>query len=146
MTGTGTLTLSGASNYTGNVTLSGGVVSLAPASGSTATYSGVISGAGALQENGQGTAVITGANPGFTGAATINQGQLTINNVRRLAPQQRGDDQRRAGQPQRRRRHGQQAVYAQQRRHLERDGGKRRATAARSIAPVRPRFAVPAGR
>ncbi len=83
-TGTGTLTLSGASNYSGNITLSAGVVSLAPASGVTATYSGVISGSGAMQENGQGTTVISGANPGFSGAATAYQGQLTLNNVQAL--------------------------------------------------------------
>ena len=76
--------MSGASNYSGNITVSAGVVSLWPASGVTATYSGVISGSGALQENGLGTVVLSGANPSFTGAATVYQGQLTLNNVQAL--------------------------------------------------------------
>ena len=37
-----------------------------------------------LQQNGQGTVVLTAANTGFTGAATVNQGQLTLNNVQAL--------------------------------------------------------------
>ncbi len=76
--------MSGASNYSGNITVSAGVLSLWPASGVTATYSGVISGSGAVQEYGTGAVVLTGANPSFAGAATVYQGQLTLNNVQAL--------------------------------------------------------------
>ncbi len=59
-------------------------MSSAPTSGSTATYSGAISGTASLQENGQGTVVLGAANPGFTGAVTVNQGQLTLNSIQAL--------------------------------------------------------------
>ena len=44
--GTGTLTLSGASNYSGSITVSSGVLNFAPASGVVASYTGVIGGTG----------------------------------------------------------------------------------------------------
>jgi autotransporter-associated beta strand protein len=82
--GTGTLTLSGASNYSGNITVSAGVLNLAPVSGATATYSGAISGTASLQKNDQGTVILSAANPSFSGAVTVNQGQLTLNNSQAL--------------------------------------------------------------
>ena len=63
--GTGTLTLSGASNYPGTITVNAGVLSLSPVSGATATYSGAISGSGAHQKNGLGTVVLSAANSAF---------------------------------------------------------------------------------
>ncbi len=93
MSGTGVLTLSGASNYTGSITGSSGTLSFAPGLGVTATYggtsssssgTGTISGSGAMQMNGLGTVVIGGTDTGYTGAVTVNQGQLTMNNYRAL--------------------------------------------------------------
>jgi autotransporter-associated beta strand protein len=84
MSGTGVLTLSGASSYSGNITLGSGSLSLAPVSGAIATYTGTISGAGAMQKNDLGTVVLGGTNSSYTGAVTINQGQLTLNTIRAL--------------------------------------------------------------
>ena len=124
--GAGTLTLSGAtSNYPATITVSAGVLSLAPPSGITATYGGTFTGNGALQKNDQGAVVLSAANPNFGGSVAINQGQLTINAAQALgtATSRRGD-QRRATQCQLRR-HDRQVVYHQQRRHLESDDRKR---------------------
>ena len=41
LSGTGTLTLSGPSNYTGNIAASAGTVNFGPTAGITATYGGV---------------------------------------------------------------------------------------------------------
>ncbi len=84
-TGTGTLTLSGAtSNYPATITVSAGMLSLAPVNGTTATYTGAILGNGALQKNDQGTVVLSVTNPNFGGTIAVNQGQLTINTAQAL--------------------------------------------------------------
>ena len=72
LTGSGTVTNSAAS---GTSTLT-----LTPAAGSTATFSGIIqngSGTVALTLNGDGTEVLAGANT-YTGATTITAGTLQI--------------------------------------------------------------------
>jgi autotransporter-associated beta strand protein len=84
MNGTGVLTLNGASNYPGTIALNSGGLVLSPQDGATATYTGTISGPGSLQKNGLGTVVLGGTNSGLSGAVTINQGQLTLNNIRAL--------------------------------------------------------------
>ena len=94
--GTGTLTLSGANTYTGGTTINGGTLQLGDGgtTGSIAgnvtnngifainrsnslTYGGVISGAGAVQQNGIGTTILTGSNT-YTGGTTINAGMLQV--------------------------------------------------------------------
>jgi len=95
--GAGTLTLSGANTYTGATTISAGTLQIGAGgtSGSVAggsivnhaalafnrgdalTYSGVISGAGALTKLGAGTLTLSGANT-YTGATTINAGQIKL--------------------------------------------------------------------
>jgi autotransporter-associated beta strand protein len=92
-TGAGTLVLSGANTFTGQVTVSQGILegtaaslpgsSFSVASGATlrfeqtgsGTESGAISGAGALEKNGAGTLILTGANS-HTGGTRLNAGVL----------------------------------------------------------------------
>ncbi|MFZ1934026.1 MAG: C1 family peptidase, partial [Thermoguttaceae bacterium] len=81
MSGTGVFTLAGASNYPGTITVNSGSLSLSPTAGVTATYTGAISGAGAMQQNGPGTTILTASNTALAGAVTVNQGQLTLNNL-----------------------------------------------------------------
>ena len=97
-TGTGTLVLTGANSYGGGTTISAGTLQLGDGgtSGSiagdvtnsatlafnrsdTATFAGVISGTGAVQQNGAGTTVLTAANS-YTGGTTINAGTLQLGN------------------------------------------------------------------
>jgi autotransporter-associated beta strand protein len=81
MSGSGVLTLAGASNYPGTITVNSGSLSLSPTAGLTATYTGAISGAGAMQVSNQGTVVLTASNTGLAGAVSVNSGQLTLNNL-----------------------------------------------------------------
>jgi len=78
-TGTGTLKIAGASYYDGNINASSGTVNFAPAAGVTATYSGVISGAAAIQKSDAGTAIFS-ANNTYTGTTTITGGALEADN------------------------------------------------------------------
>ena len=92
----GAETLSGANTYTGGTTISAGTLQLGNggATGSivgnvldngtfvfnrsdTYTFNGIVSGSGAIQQNGSGTTILTGANT-YTGATTISAGTLTI--------------------------------------------------------------------
>ena len=96
--GTGTLTLTGASSYAGGTTIAAGTLQLGNGgtSGSiagnvtnngilafnrsdAATFAGVISGTGAVEQNGTGTTVLTAANS-YTGGTTINAGTLQLGN------------------------------------------------------------------
>ena len=95
--GTGTLALTGANTYTGGTTISGGTLQLGnnTAGGSilgnildngvlvfartdTYQFDGVISGAGALQQNGSGKTILTAAST-YTGPTTVNAGTLIVN-------------------------------------------------------------------
>ncbi|WP_082407494.1 autotransporter outer membrane beta-barrel domain-containing protein [Mesorhizobium sp. 1M-11] len=97
-TGTGTLTLTGAGTYGGGTTINAGTLQLGNGgtSGSivgdvanegvlafdrsdTLTLAGVISGSGAVQQNGTGTTMLTGTNS-YTGGTTINAGTLQLGN------------------------------------------------------------------
>lgn len=96
-TGTGTQTFTGDNTYTGGTTISGGILELGNggASGSilgnvvnnatldfnrsdTYTFGGVISGTGAVNQNGAGSTILT-ANNTYTGPTTVNAGELRIN-------------------------------------------------------------------
>ena len=99
MSGAGTLTLSGTDlSYTGNTAVTGGTLSLvkspsatpqisitagktlqfAPASGDSQSFTGVITGAGAVIMNGEGVQNLSGAST-YTGATTVSQGTLNLN-------------------------------------------------------------------
>ncbi|WP_181431424.1 beta strand repeat-containing protein, partial [Paraburkholderia silvatlantica] len=96
----GTLVLAGANTYTGGTTISAGTLQLGngttngsitgnvtdnailafdPASGTTMTEPGVISGTGQVQQIGTGTAVLTGTNI-YTGGTTVSAGTLQLGN------------------------------------------------------------------
>ncbi|MBI5263193.1 MAG: autotransporter domain-containing protein [Bradyrhizobium sp.] len=108
VTGTGSLTIAGpgtvsfydAASYTGGTTINSGstlqLLHLGPFSGSIVgnvvnngtlaidrsanyTFSGNISGSGALQQNGTGTLILTGTNT-YSGGTTINDGKLEVGN------------------------------------------------------------------
>jgi outer membrane autotransporter protein len=95
-TGNGTLTLTGTNSYTGGTTIGAGTLQIGD--GGTAgsilgdvvnngvlafdrsddvTFAGAISGSGALQQNGAGTTILTGASS-YTGGTTIGAGTLQI--------------------------------------------------------------------
>ncbi|MPW11763.1 autotransporter protein, partial [Paraburkholderia sp. CNPSo 3155] len=96
--GTGTTVLTGTNSYTGGTTITTGTLQLGngttngsiignitdnatlafdPASGTTMTESGVISGTGQVQQNGTGTTVLTGTNT-YTGGTAISTGTLQL--------------------------------------------------------------------
>jgi len=98
--GVGTLTLTGANSYTGGTTITQGTLQLGngttngsiignvansgalafdPATGTTISFGGVISGSGAVNQIGTGTTVLTGANS-YSGGTTITAGTLQIGN------------------------------------------------------------------
>jgi autotransporter-associated beta strand protein len=91
-TGTGTLTLTGANTYTGGTTVSAGTLQGDTTSlsgnitnnaavtfdqATNGTYSGVISGTGALTKQNSGTLTLTGANT-YSGATAVNAGTLSL--------------------------------------------------------------------
>jgi YVTN family beta-propeller protein/autotransporter-associated beta strand protein len=96
-TGAGILMLTGANTYSGTTTINAGTLQLGNGgtTGSIAgnvvnngtfainrsdtfSFGGVISGAGAFQQNGTGTTILTAANS-YSGATTVNAGTLTVN-------------------------------------------------------------------
>ena len=96
-TGTGTLTLTGANTLTGGTTIGAGTLQIGNGttgsisgniadnanlafarSNLTTTYSGLISGAGTLTQNGVGTLILSGSSTAFTGATTVNAGTLEV--------------------------------------------------------------------
>src|SRR5207245_7479568 len=99
--GTGTLTLTGANTYSGGTTISAGTLQLGNGgtSGSivgdvvnngtfavnrsdTFTFGGVISGAGAFQQIGTGTTVLTATNNTYTGPTVVDAGRLLVDGCR----------------------------------------------------------------
>jgi outer membrane autotransporter protein len=97
-TGIGTAILTGANTYTGGTTISSGTLQLGSGgtSGSlvgnvtnngtlafnrsdAATFGGVVSGIGNLQQDGSGTTILTGANT-YIGGTTISAGTLQLGN------------------------------------------------------------------
>jgi outer membrane autotransporter protein len=91
-TGTGTLTLTGTNSYTGGTTVSGGTLKGTSSSlqgnivnnasvnfsqNTDGTYSGVMSGTGALTKDGSGVLVISGVNT-YTGNTSINAGTINL--------------------------------------------------------------------
>jgi fibronectin-binding autotransporter adhesin len=96
--GSGTLVLTGTNLYTGGTTINAGILQigdggttgsivgdvtnnaiLAINRSDTLTFAGVVSGTGALQQNGSGTLILTGTNI-YTGGTTINAGTLQLGN------------------------------------------------------------------
>ncbi len=97
--GSGTLVLSGGSTYSGGTTISAGALQIG-AGGTTGsilnnvtdngvliynqsdanTFSGVVSGSGAVVQAGSGTTVITGTNT-YSGGTTITSGALIVGNA-----------------------------------------------------------------
>jgi autotransporter-associated beta strand protein len=97
--GAGTLTMSGTNSYSGGTTVSAGKLAGTTAAiqgavannaavefdqSSNGTYSGVMSGMGALVKNGAGAITLTAANS-YTGGTTINSGSLLTSTANRLA-------------------------------------------------------------
>ena len=78
--GTGVLALSDSTTVTNAITLSGDGT-LSTASGESGTYSGVVSGSGALEIAGGGTTVLANAANSFTGGIDIVDGTLSVSNA-----------------------------------------------------------------
>jgi autotransporter-associated beta strand protein len=91
-TGSGTTILTGANNYSGGTTVSGGTLQGNTLSlqgtivnnsqvvfdqSSTGTYSDVMSGTGSLTKQGNGTLILTGTNT-YSGGTTVSDGTLMV--------------------------------------------------------------------
>ncbi len=95
-TGSGTLTLTGAGVYSGPTTISAGTLAIGNGFDSSFTsaitnngtlqfndnrafsYSGVLSGSGAIAQNGAGVVTLSGNSGGFSGTTTVNAGTLAV--------------------------------------------------------------------
>lgn len=75
-TGSGTLTLTSPSTFSGNIFLNQGTLTYSLAS--SMSYGGAISGIGGLTKSGNATLVLTGNNT-YSGPTTISQGNLVVN-------------------------------------------------------------------
>jgi autotransporter-associated beta strand protein len=102
--GTGTLTLSGTNTYTGGTTITAGTLQLGNGIATTGSilgnvtdnatlafnrpnsyqFDGVISGSGAVQQNGAGTTTLTAVNT-YAGATTISAGTLALSGAGSIA-------------------------------------------------------------
>ncbi|MGA2256347.1 MAG: pentapeptide repeat-containing protein, partial [Thermoguttaceae bacterium] len=77
--GSGTLTLSGLSNFAGDVTHNGsGVLNIAPAGGANVTFSGALNGSGPIVITTTGACSIGGSTSAFTGPITQTGGTLNF--------------------------------------------------------------------
>ncbi len=91
--GTGTIILTGANNYSGGTTVSGGTLqgntsslqgnitnnaALSFDQTTNGTYAGVVSGIGSLSKIGAGTLLLTGTN-NYSGTTSVNAGTLSVN-------------------------------------------------------------------
>ncbi len=104
VSGGGTLILTGTNFYSGGTTISAGPVTTLQGtiSGlqgniqdngnlifndpSNGTYSGVLTGAGTLQQIGSGALTISGSSPAFTGPTSVNTGALIVNGSLAASP------------------------------------------------------------
>jgi autotransporter-associated beta strand protein len=101
--GANTLTITGASNYLGGTTISGGVLQIGKGGatgsivgnvvdnallifdrGDAFTFAGNITGSGSLTKDGAGTLTLSGTGSNYAGGTTVNSGILKFGNVNSL--------------------------------------------------------------
>jgi fibronectin-binding autotransporter adhesin len=77
---TGTLSLGGANNFAGAIAINAGTLQFSNPSGLNSTYSGVISGPGAILQSGAGITTLSGINTTYTGSTSVAGGILQFSN------------------------------------------------------------------